>query len=86
MAFGYFVLGYVGSEQGRLSLFSFSVQKVANHGQAAPNERLRTLSYLRGGIQLNDVVGMLKLREVEARRKRKKTTDMARLITTNRGV
>ena len=24
------------------------------------NERLRTLSYLRGGIQLNDVVGMLK--------------------------
>ena len=48
------------SEQGRLSLFPFSVQKVANHGQAAPNERLRTLSYLRGGIQLNDVMGMLK--------------------------
>ena len=35
---------------------------------------------------MNVVVGMLKLREVEARRKRKKTTDMARLITTNRGV
>ena len=46
-----------------------------------------SISYLRGGIQLNDVLGMVRYCEVEGRRKRKKTIAMTRLITTkNKGV